>query len=476
MTLPLTATLPLIGTSRSFGRWGHWAVAVVLVLAFVTGGGSRDRGLGDVLTQLLALPLVMWAMLAIATSSANSSGLRRATIGVSLLILGTVLVQQFPLTESIWRSIEVRESLALDMQLAGVDDARHSWSLSPLASERGLWSLMPALAVFLGVLALPAQQQRRMLLLVVGLGTASLVLGFLQLGAPQDSLLNPFPEWAPALNGVFSNPNHQATALAISVVILVALLVSGWRREQAPEESSWARFVMVALAILLFAALPLTGSRAVLLLTVLTLVAIPVVLRRGRGHGSSASSAGRRSVQVALGLIALGAIFAAVGWLRHDAAQESRMAVAQVTAAMGGEHAPVGAGLGSFVPWFEQAAPAVMVMGEYYNHAHNEYAQWWLESGALGAASVLAVIVLLLACHPRRRAAAPGGDRGVAAAAWLGCVLLLLHSGVDYPLRTPALMTVAALLLGIVVAQRVAHPARGIDRKVSLTAHSRQRA
>ena len=43
---------------------------------------------------------------------------------------------------------------------------------------------------------------------------------------------------------------------------------------------------------------------------------------------------------------------------------------------------------------------------------------------------------------------------GMLLAAWLGCVLLMLHSLVDYPLRTPALMATAAVLMGISVAQR----------------------
>jgi hypothetical protein len=35
----------------SFQRWGHRAVAVVLVMAFVTGGGASDHDLGDAFTQ-----------------------------------------------------------------------------------------------------------------------------------------------------------------------------------------------------------------------------------------------------------------------------------------------------------------------------------------------------------------------------------------------------------------------------------------
>ena len=438
--------LPVQHQHTRFERQAHVAVAAVLVLAFVTGGGASDYGVGDALTQWLALPLLLWAALVLQASP--GSGLRRAAIGVALLVVATVAVQQLPLTAGLWNAVAVRDALATDLQVAGVDAPRPLWSLSPLASERGLWSLLPALAVFLAALVMPLRHQRTLLLAVVALSTASLVLGFLQLGAPQDSLLNPFPEWAPALNGFFANPNHQATSLAISVIASVAMLVSDWARAE-PTSPRWGRFCLVTLTLLSLASLPLTDSRAAFLLAVLGLVAVPALM--GGGHfGWSTRKA--RTAAVLLAGLAILVVAASLGWLRDDLAGEGRWVAAQATAGMGWDHRPLGAGLGSFVPWFDQAKPARLVQSYYFNHAHNEYAQWWLESGVLGMAALAAVLALLLACFPRRRRSA--GDRGVAVAAWLGCMLLMLHSLVDYPLRTPALMTVAALLAGMLVAQR----------------------
>lgn len=465
----------LSGRFHWFERWGHLAVMFLLVFAFVTGGGSRDRGIGDVLTQLLALPLVLWAVLSLCASTGRGSWLRRGAVGGSLLIIGTMAIQQLPLPEALWRSIGVREALARDLQAAGVDGLRHIWSLSPLDSERGLWSVMPALAVFLGALALPVQQHRRMLLLVVFLSTVSLVLGFLQLGAPQDSALNPFPEWAPSLNGFFSSPNHQATALAISMVMIAALLLYDWRDVEAQQMPRGWRYALTALGAILLASLPLAGSRAMLLLAVLGLVAVPMILRRGRRYPTT-SVPRARAILVLLGIFAAGVGLAAAEWLRFDAAEEVRWSATKATAAMGWAHAPFGAGLGAFVPWFDQTAPEDLIQGKYFNHAHNEYAQWWLESGLLGVASVLGTIVLLVLCYPRRPVATSEGDRGVAVAAWLGCVLMLLHSWVDYPLRTPALMSVAGLLAGIVVAQRVALGSATAYAKNSLTAQASEPA
>jgi len=441
-------TQPAAGSLSSFERWGWLVVGGLLMLAFVTGGGASDHGIGDALTQLLALPLLVWAALALYGS--GGSRLQWSAVGVAALVVLTVALQLLALPEAWSSGPAARLALSADLQAAGVTEPRQRWSLSPMATEMGLWSMLPALAVFVGALAMPPERQPRLLLLVVALATTSLVLGYLQLGAPQDSLLNPFPQWAPSLNGFFANPNHQATSLGIALVAIAALLLNDLGRAE-PLLPRWIRFGLGGLGVLLFASLLLTGSRAMFLLAVLGLVAVPLLLRSGRRR-EGWLAARFWIVRLVLAAVAVSVVVAAIGWLRFDLVEEVRATVAKVTVAMGAAHAPWGAGVGSFVPWFDQSAPAPLVQSEYFNHAHNEYAQWWLESGVLGVLSALAVLALLAASYPLR--AGRAGDRGVAVAAWLGCVLVLLHSLVDYPLRAPALMSVAALLAGIAIAQR----------------------
>src|SRR5690606_24636270 len=142
--------------------------------------------------------------------------------------------------------------------------------------------------------------------------------------------------------------NHQAAALAISVIVIVVLLLDE-RGRQPPMLPRWSHFALAALALVLFASLPLAGSRAVFLLAVLGLVAVPLLLRdRRRRPGES----GTRTwlVRGGLAMLAVGAITSAIGWLQFDFAHEVRGSVARATAAMGIELAPWGAGVGSFVP------------------------------------------------------------------------------------------------------------------------------
>ena len=426
----------------------------LLILAFITGGDSNDRNRGEVLTQLLALPLGVWATFALCASA--GSGVRRAAIAVAIAIVAVLALQQLPISGEAWRSIAVRQALADDLSAAGVVSPAYVWSLSPLASERALWSLLPALAMFVGALAMPRHHLRRALVALVVLSAASLLLGCLQLGAPQNSVWNPFPRWPPAMNGMFANPNHQGIAAAMSVVIAVALLLSDRGRDRRRETMGWPRFALGALAVLQFALLPLTGSRAALLLALMGMVTALLWLRGGaRFNPASQYGAMAKWHRKSMIALALGGIVFAAGWVRFSMADEVRWSLTKVTATMGWAQAPLGAGTGSFVPWFNQSAPQTLVQWEYFNHAHNEYVQWWFESGLLGMTCLFGVLVILVVCNPRCVVVNDRhGHAGVAVAAWLGCVMLLLHSIVDYPLRTPALMTVAGLLAGVVVGLR----------------------
>jgi O-antigen ligase len=184
---------------------------------------------------------------------------------------------------------------------------------------------------------------------------------------------------------------------------------------------------------------------------VLMLAAAPLgmaasALRRS-GHGRAGVIA-----LVAAAVLAAAGLSAAMGWMRVDEVEELRGVMRQAAVALGVTHLPWGSGIGSFVPVFQQALPESLLLPNYINAAHNDYAQVWLEGGlagllvAVGCLMTLAVAVIqyLRAHH---------GERRSAWAALLGIFALLAHAGADYALRTPALMTVAALLAAVLIAQ-----------------------
>ena len=121
------------------------------------------------------------------------------------------------------------------------------------------------------------------------------------------------------------------------------------------------------------------------------------------------------------------------------------------TATLATEAMPLGSGAGSFVPWFEANLPDAMLIHAWYNHAHNEYVQWWLEGGVAGLAWIALLLFGFAWSRPRRGRDGRRPD-GAWVGSWLGAGCLLAHSVVDYPLRTPALATAGAWLAATAIA------------------------
>jgi hypothetical protein len=135
---------------------------------------------------------------------------------------------------------------------------------------------------------------------------------------------------------------------------------------------------------------------------------------------------------------------------------------------------PFGSGVGTFVPvygMFER--PEDALINAYANHAHNDLVEAWLESGILGAVLMLLFAVWLTwrSVSIWRRGPPPGArtiDWSLARAATIIVALVGLHSLVDYPLRTAAMMAImafaCALLIEPVTAGEASEPAEPARR------------
>ena len=110
----------------------------LLAMAFITGGGSMDRGWGDVATQLLALPVI---------------------------VLAVMRLLQPPVARSRW--------IVLAIAALGPATVAAQWLLgttaSPWATERALYAWLPPVAAFLAALAVPFPSRRLGLQWLAGL-------------------------------------------------------------------------------------------------------------------------------------------------------------------------------------------------------------------------------------------------------------------------------------------------------------------
>lgn len=419
----------------------------VLVAALVLGGGQG--ALGDSAVQLLALALIglcLWR-------HAGEPGAALPGIAwLAALPLALPLLQLLPLPEAIWTLPSARTELAAELAAAGAHAAGR-WSLVPLATERALFWLLPASALFLASLQLGSAQRMAMLRVVAVMAAASVVLGLAQLAGGLDSPLRFYSNTnTTEAVGFFANRNHLASLLALAL----PLVVVGTARWLGQREGWDARAVLglaagVGLVALLILGIAIARSRAGLLLGMVGLAAsalVVLMMRRRRGT--------RRALVVAVALgLTLAVQFALFGILQRleaDPLEDARFRFLPVIAEAAGQYAPLGTGQGGFRRAFEaeQQPPEAY----YVNQAHNDWAQVWFEGGWAGL--LLAALAVVLLAGSGWRAWRPGArgttESSVRRASWLGLLLLALHSLGDYPLRTTALLAVAGLLASVVAA------------------------
>ena len=424
------------------------AAAVLLVLCVVSGGDSANGNLGMMAAQMLAIPLLFIG----AVRAARRGNLRSARWGVAVAFLIALLplVQLLPIPASLWKLPAERVSLLQDLDVAGVASGDHRWTLSPSATERDFYFLLPGLALFLCMLGLGRTAWRRMLSLLVIVCLANLALAFAQEAAGQASFLNPNPEFAPAMAGVFANRNHHADLLAIGLMLVAVSLLDNWKQARDSHGSLGKVGALAFVGLVFVLALPLVGSRAGVIVAMVMLMAALLT------SGLPAWQSFRRNRVLQLGALAILIIFvagvlAARAWMQVDIASDvSRHTWLTETLRIGREHAPLGSGVGTFVPAFQQGASNAVPLDVYINNAHNEYAQWWLEAGVAGVLLTLfslAVLIGALLALLRQR---PGSTtRVVGMAAMMGIGVIVLHSTVDYPLRTQAMSAIFGILAGI---------------------------
>ena len=449
---------PRLPSRHAFTHKINFACATaLLVLAVSTGGSSQIQGAGVLFLQLASLPCIAWVAWQRLQGQSPAWPWPWTALVVALLAIPLLQILPVPAALAGWG--EGRAALQADLAEFGAPAAGRI-SLAPDATLAALYMLLPALAVFGLTLALPRRGQQVLAWVIVGLAMASLLLGVVLLGSPAESPLNPWPHSGPSIRGFMANPNHQATLLLVAAVLAGSWLAAAPAR-RADGERTHAGAVAAAIAVVVMAvvALPLTGSRAG---GVLLILAAATVVAMGR---VSARRLGKRGMALlgATAAVAAFGLFAALRWMRVDAVDEMRATLRDHTLDLASAHAPLGSGMGSFVQVFEQSTGGELSVHGYINHAHSEYAQWLLEAG-LPALVAMALCAIALAASARALWRLPAHLRSPGLPALIALLAILGHSLVDYPLRTPALLVIAAALAGMlgaaVLRDNAAHRSR----------------
>ncbi|WP_271439832.1 O-antigen ligase family protein [Pontixanthobacter luteolus] len=400
------------------------AATVLLVTALLAGGTARP--MNDLLVLLASLPL-LYVLLA------QQNAPKMVWTGkLALALAALALVQLIPLPPAIWTSLPGRDLAAASLIASGNEIGWRPIALNPAAAVGAMLFLVAPITAHIAASRLQPADMRRLFAVVAGFGLMSAVLGIVQRLSGGLSLYD--TEHIGAALGLFANRNHHADLLIAAMLLAPALVPHARLRQH--------RITLTALLALLVFAVIATTSRAGIALTIpAALVSLAVIWRpQPRQAAILIGTAAIAGVAI-MYIPAFGEIFARFG----VAGEDQRLTMARDTLAATRAMWPVGSGYGSFVPVYMAYEDLDMMQARYVVAAHNDYLQLALEGGIAGIITALAgpVAILFLGWSLIRRKAP-----ALIWAAWVLAVIILLHSAVDFPLRTATLAVIFGLCTG----------------------------
>ncbi len=447
-----------------------WFCCIVLTLATLLGGGTRAGFLGDFVVQLFSVPLLAFSLWSLLDHEQLSGRQRRVFFFSACAVIVLIVIQLLPLpfgVPSIGGAIMARESGLGDLGLGS------SWlpiSGAPQATWAAAASLVVPAAVFLAGIQLSLRHRLVITWLLLFLGGLALLLGVAQMTQGPASGLRFYNVTNPKeAVGFFANRNHFAAHLYVTLVLAAAWYATTIRQTLkigalTSRSILWSTAAAVFL-VSVVAGLAMARSRAGVFLAMVALVgAILMVIHQRKNYEHDSISrrltVGRMSVLAVLLAIFFTAQFGLGSILSRfeaDQLEDLRAPLATTTFEAALRSLPFGTGLGSFVPVYAVVEKDGDVFAGYANRAHNDFAEILLETGLLGLFLLLAFLWWFIPkaydVWLRRKFDGHDPELLLQRASALILSLLLVHSLVDYPLRTTALSSIFAFFCAVLATE-----------------------
>ncbi len=422
-----------------------WTLTVAIFFAIVLISGGNFLSSSNRLGLLSGLSLLLlagsfWRL----RHSVPNKNVVFASIIILLGIL-VVFVQLIPLPPELWTLIPGRSGISMDLSQVGLKGTWLPLSLSPYSTKQDFLSLLPGFAAFFAVLTVPEEKWDRIIIAWVGLAIISIIVGLAQRFQGPQGYFN-FFELKDSIiaSGFFANHNTFAAQLYSAIPMIAVLVLLNLRHRRSPKV---VVIMLGFLAVILFiAGVGATGSRMGALLSMLAAIFTLFLVFSVNETGQSR----RYGIIGAFIVIVVSAQFCLVALLRfaaHDTISDYRGTIYSTSFTAVKNYFPIGSGFGTFVPVYQLYELPDQLIGFYVNHAHNDWLELLLEGGLPIACVILAFLFWYISCTVTVWRAAKGSI--YAKAAGISIALILIHSFVDYPLRSPALMVFFAICCGM---------------------------
>ena len=431
-------------------------VAPAYLFACLILGGSAQGIWQNMILQLAGVAIIAWA--AIAKSDEPLSLPARHLLWLAVATIAVVGVQMIPLPPSVWTHLGGRSTIAEGFSALGLPVPPEPVSLSPAQGLNSLLGIIPPLAIFCAMIRLRAYTPSLLAAALVAGTLAGIGLGALQVAAanPLDSPLYLYEDTnAGRAVGFFANADHMASLLVITIPFLAAFAAPG--RSRNMQRFSAMVAIAVGIGILIVVGLALNGSLAGygLALPVIAASGI-IVLPAGNRVRLWAVAVAAFLMIGSLAVLETTAIGSSKVGAHATSAVQSRREIAATTVRAVRDFMPLGSGLGSFREVYSLYEQPEQVTTDYVVHAHNEYLEVALELGIAGILLIVLSLAWWAAAVWRAFGSAEAGPFARAAAIASGA--LLIHSIVDFPLRTAAIAACFGMCVALLADSRAAPP------------------
>lgn len=435
--------------------WG-WTMAMAAML--ILGGSNWTMPLSRFLAELTGAGLLLAA---IGARRTGTGGRMTVPDWLWVALLGLFAFHLLPLPPAVWTQLPGRELAATaDRSVFGTIGWR-PLTLDPEATWRSVLMLLPAFAAYLAVRLGDGKRLAALLRGVVIAAVIAIAVAFLQLALPNEAALHFYPrgDYEEPV-GFFTNRNHQATFLLCALPLTACWLLPGRDEPQGLWRS--ASLMLAVSAALGALAVLATGSRAGAVLLPLALAATGIGWMQARGRPAASGNRALRLTAMAAGIIAALAIAVVLVALlggdgigqvlrRTPVFADNRLDFWPRVATAAAHFWPLGSGIGTFLDAYEMLEPLEALRPLYVNHAHNDFLEIVLEAGVPGLVLALAGTWELTVMGWRAWRAPPGStpDAAPARFASIAIALPVIHSLVDYPLRTVAISSLFSMAAAI---------------------------
>ncbi|MBA3895740.1 MAG: O-antigen ligase family protein [Sphingomonadaceae bacterium] len=423
-----------------------------LAACLALGGSSAGGLLVNLFLQLGSLVLIGISLASRAGTVPDLAGKKAPAIFLS--ICGVLLLASLvPLPPQIWSRLPGREHIVSGYLMT---PSRLPWlplSLSPGATiASALWAL-PGIAMLLTIIRLRAFDERWLAWTIVSAAGIGVILGALQLGDGASSSFYFYDITnIGAAVGTFANANHFATLLVSTIAFLTALYASGRDRDCSKQAASAQPVILAGALLVVAVGLVLVNSLAGLGLAMPVAAASYLMVSKRpflRRYApafiallSALSIAFVMSSPFGNNLTAADAI----------SSQYSRYTFYVHTIKLIARAFPIGTGLGTFPEIYSTIENPLDVSTTFINHAHNDYLELVLEWGMPGLLIILSFLIWWALRARTLWTSTTATHFELAATIASGAILI--HSAVDYPLRTAGIQALFAACCGLMAGHR----------------------